>query len=196
MNHIKKVLPVSPTYTLIMDIPLWNQSYSHPKIGSCPVETLPYNSRIAFPLEESSNRVGLVCTHTHTHTHTHTYTHTYTHTRALTHTHTHTHTHTVKQVSPSTILLGAVDSTTQYSFCMCNPPFFKDREERYGGGASRSELRPPPSTFSSGTLSETVTEGGEVEFVKRIIHDSLTLRSSVRCVQKLYLYVLMEMFCC
>jgi methyltransferase len=87
----------------------------------------------------------------------------------------------VKQVSPSTILSGAVDDTVRYSFCMCNPPFFKDGEERYGGGANtRSELRPPPGTFSSGTLGETVTEGGEVEFVRKIIHDSLALRDRVR----------------
>lgn len=65
---------------------------------------------------------------------------------------------------------------------MCNPPFFKDREERYGGGATHSELRPPPGTFSSGTLGETVTAGGEVEFVKRIIRDSLTLRKRVRYI--------------
>ena len=98
-----------------------------------------------------------------------------------THIHTLTHTHTVKQVSPSTVLSGAIDGVVRYSFCMCNPPFFKDREERYGGGATtRSELRPPPGTFSSGTLGETVTEGGEVEFVRKIIHDSLALRDRVR----------------
>ena len=89
----------------------------------------------------------------------------------------------VKQVPSSTILLGAVDETVQYSFCMCNPPFFKDKEERYGGGvATRSELRPPPSTFSGGTQGETVTEGGEVTFVKRIIQESLMLKNRVRYV--------------
>ena len=79
------------------------------------------------------------------------------------------------------MLVGAVDETVQYSFCMCNPPFFRDSEERYGGGgATRSKLRPPPKTFSGGTPGEMITEGGEVEFVKRIVQDSLVLRSRVR----------------
>ena len=89
--------------------------------------------------------------------------------------------HTVKLVSESTTLLGALDTTERYSFCMCNPPFFKDNEERYGG-SSRSDHRPAPSTFSGATAGETVTEGGEEEFVKRIIRDSLVLNKGVRCV--------------
>ncbi|KAL5477747.1 hypothetical protein EMCRGX_G024585 [Ephydatia muelleri] len=56
----------------------------------------------------------------------------------------------VVQVSGDTLLLGALEDQ-QYHFCMCNPPFFGDGEER-----------------------------GEVEFVQRIIRDSLKLRTTVR----------------
>ena len=127
-----------------------------------------------------------VHTCTHTHMHAHVLTHMHTHTRTHTHTHAHTHTHlqiydcTVREVDPSTILIGATDETVQYSFCMCNPPFFKDNEDRYGGGGvPRSKPRPLPTTFSRGTVEEMITEEGEVEFVKRIVHDSLILRSRV-----------------
>ena len=78
-----------------------------------------------------------------------------------------------------TLLLGAVEGHLQYHFCMCNPPFFKDGEERYGGVA-RSGSRPLPSTVSTGDLSETITAGGEVEFVRRMIKDSLKLKMVVR----------------
>ena len=64
---------------------------------------------------------------------------------------------------------------------MCNPPFFKDNAERYGGH-SRSGRRPVAGTFSSGSRCETVTEGGEVGFVMRIVQDSIKLRTGVRCV--------------
>lgn len=82
-------------------------------------------------------------------------------------------------VLEDTLLLGAVEDGQQYHFCMCNPPFFKDGEERYGGMA-RSGSRPVPSTISTGDRSETITEGGEVEFVQRIIKDSLKLRTAIR----------------
>ena len=82
------------------------------------------------------------------------------------------------QVSGDTLLLGALEDQ-QYHFCMCNPPFFGDGEERYGGVA-RSGSRPVPSTVSTGDVCETITAGGEVVFVQRIIRDSLKLRTTVR----------------
>ncbi len=99
----------------------------------------------------------------------------------LQHTHTHTHTHTVKQVPEAVILIGAIDPSQRYSFCMCNPPFFKDRVEK-DIGQSRSGHRPPPSTVGTGSEGETVVEGGEVGFVRRMVDDSLKLRDAVRYV--------------
>ena len=78
-----------------------------------------------------------------------------------------------------TLLLGALEDQQQYHFCVCNPPFFGDGEERYGGVA-RSGSRPVPSTVNTGNEYETITAGGEVELVQRIIRDSLKLGTMVR----------------
>ena len=49
-------------------------------------------------------------------------------------------------------------------------------------GAQRTEHRPAPPTFNTGCEGETVTEGGELGFVRRIIHDSLILRTQITSV--------------
>ena len=69
---------------------------------------------------------------------------------------------------------------TEYSFTMCNPPFFKSKADKLGGEGSRSDSRPAPSTVSGGTNAETITEGGEVEFVKGIIKDSMKFGKRVK----------------
>lgn len=69
-------------------------------------------------------------------------------------------------------------NVSHYAFSMCNPPFFKSKEERLGGTSDIT--RPPPATVNSGTESETVVKGGEVQFVKRMIEDSLELRDRVK----------------
>ena len=47
-------------------------------------------------------------------------------------------------------------------------------------GSQRTARRPAPPTFSTGSEGETVVEGGEVEFVRRIINDSLVLKTKIR----------------
>lgn len=64
---------------------------------------------------------------------------------------------------------------------MCNPPFFSDETETTGN-RSRSGSRPPPSSVCTGTVIETVTAGGEVEFVGGIIEDSLELKTKIKYV--------------
>lgn len=85
----------------------------------------------------------------------------------------------VLQVTPDIILAGVVDDCIQYSFCMCNPPFYHDKEDQLGG-ASRTGHRPIPHTQNTGNEAETITKGGEVEFVRRIIVDSLSLGTNIR----------------
>ena len=70
------------------------------------------------------------------------------------------------QVDPESILLPVVlQDSRSFVFCMCNPPFFdpmtdvRDTTER--------------------TVSETFTTGGEEEFIKRMIRDSLVLKDRV-----------------
>ena len=80
-----------------------------------------------------------------------------------------------------TVLAGAVDKSPllQYSFCMCNPPFFSSLEERRAL-KSRTGHRPVPLGLPTGNECETVVDRGEVGFVKRMISDSIQLGNKIR----------------
>ncbi|KAJ7313515.1 hypothetical protein JRQ81_004956 [Phrynocephalus forsythii] len=87
----------------------------------------------------------------------------------------------VVKVPQKTLLLDALEEESEviYDFCMCNPPFFANQLEAKGVN-SRNPRRPPPSSVNTGGITEIMAEGGELEFVKRIIHDSLQLKRRLR----------------
>lgn len=87
----------------------------------------------------------------------------------------------VVKVPQKTLLMDALkeESEIVYDFCMCNPPFFANQLEAKGVN-SRNSRRPPPSSVNTGGITEIMAEGGELEFVKRIIHDSLQLKRRLR----------------
>ncbi|MBN3308322.1 MET16 methyltransferase, partial [Amia calva] len=87
----------------------------------------------------------------------------------------------VVKVPQKTLLMDALKEETAlvYDFCMCNPPFFANQLEAKGVN-SRNARRPPPSSVNTGGVTEIMAEGGELEFVKRIIHDSLQLKKRLR----------------
>lgn len=87
----------------------------------------------------------------------------------------------VVKVPKKTLLMDALKEETEivYDFCMCNPPFFANQMEAKGVN-SRNSRRPPPSSVNTGGVTEIMAEGGELEFVKRIIHDSLQLKKRLR----------------
>ncbi|ETE69825.1 Methyltransferase-like protein 16 [Ophiophagus hannah] len=87
----------------------------------------------------------------------------------------------VVKVPQKTLLLDALEEECEviYDFCMCNPPFFANQLEAKGVN-SRNPRRPPPSSVNTGGITEIMAEGGELEFVKRIIHDSLQLKKRLR----------------
>ncbi|XP_003222584.1 RNA N6-adenosine-methyltransferase METTL16 isoform X1 [Anolis carolinensis] len=87
----------------------------------------------------------------------------------------------VVKVPQKTLLLDALEEKSEviYDFCMCNPPFFANQLEAKGVN-SRNPRRPPPSSVNTGGITEIMAEGGELEFVKRIIHDSLQLKKRLR----------------
>ncbi|KAL6116211.1 mettl16 [Pungitius sinensis] len=87
----------------------------------------------------------------------------------------------VVKVPQKTLLMDALKEEPQmvYDFCMCNPPFFANQLEAKGVN-SRNSRRPPPSSVNTGGVTEIMAEGGELEFVKRIIHDSLQLKKRLR----------------
>lgn len=70
-----------------------------------------------------------------------------------------------------------VRGETRYDFCMCNPPFYESWEQV---SDSRDLKEEEPSAVCLGTESEMVTAGGEVEFVRKLISESLLLRGNVR----------------
>lgn len=87
----------------------------------------------------------------------------------------------MKQVAHDSFLQVPLqdEENKEFDFCMCNPPFFiSDFEASHG--TARSDKRPQPSGVCTGTETETVTGGGEVEFVKGIIKDSLTIKEQTR----------------
>ena len=65
----------------------------------------------------------------------------------------------IKLVSSNEIFNSILSEERNYNFTMCNPPFFK-----------------PDKDFESdlpGTVTEMLTEGGEVEFVNRMVEESI-----------------------
>lgn len=78
---------------------------------------------------------------------------------------------TLKLVNDSNLMLdGVIPNDKTFDFCMCNPPFFADEEE-----ATRTN----PHTICTGTKNELETQGGEVEFIQRMIQDSLKLKEKI-----------------
>ncbi|KAA6396406.1 MAG: putative S-adenosyl-L-methionine dependent methyltransferase [Streblomastix strix] len=64
------------------------------------------------------------------------------------------------------IILGNIKKEEQYEFCMCNPPFFEDEQERIQSGRGR---------LCVGTSLESQTQGGEIVFIRKIIQESRIL---------------------
>ncbi|KAJ5645831.1 hypothetical protein N7490_002203 [Penicillium lividum] len=62
-------------------------------------------------------------------------------------------------------------------FTMCNPPFYTSHEEMAASAEAKSHA---PSSTCTGAEVEMITAGGEVEFVKHMIDESLQLRDRVK----------------
>ncbi|XP_063967466.1 RNA N6-adenosine-methyltransferase mettl16-like isoform X1 [Lytechinus pictus] len=77
------------------------------------------------------------------------------------------------------VLNSAPSRQHLYHFTMCNPPFFGNSLEAQGIMTSRSMSRPEPKSVSTAAELEMISEGGEVEFVRRMIEESLRLRHQV-----------------
>ncbi len=66
-----------------------------------------------------------------------------------------------------------------FAFCMCNPPFYANNLEAWSGN-TRKDSRPEPNSVSTASPAESIVPGGEVNFVKRLIDDSLLLKTKIR----------------
>ncbi|KAI1352462.1 hypothetical protein F5Y01DRAFT_95223 [Xylaria sp. FL0043] len=74
-------------------------------------------------------------------------------------------------------LVPDLDGDTTVDFVMVNPPFYSSDAELQELAAQKSQ---PPHSACTGAPVEMVCEGGEVEFVERIINESLLLRGRVQ----------------
>ena len=89
---------------------------------------------------------------------------------------------TCRDVYKRQVLTSAIDRVYCYAFCMCNPPFFTSELELDTKIVSRSSSRPPPHNAPTGTITELVSPGGEIGFIRRIINDSMELKNQIRFV--------------
>ncbi|KAF9114477.1 Methyltransferase-like protein 16 [Mortierella sp. AM989] len=85
---------------------------------------------------------------------------------------------TSTQIFPSGLFK---DKEQKYHFCMCNPPFYEDEREIQEGFKAKGEL---PSAVCQGTSNEMVTSGGEVQFVKQMVHESKQLQKRISMLGK------------
>lgn len=67
-----------------------------------------------------------------------------------------------------------MDDELEYTFCMCNPPFFDE-----SGEDVVEKLKEPRNAFT-GTPNELACPGGEVAFVQRIVTESLELQQKIK----------------
>ena len=86
----------------------------------------------------------------------------------------------VKKVSEETLLMDLVEDNVTYNFCMCNPPFYTDHLEAQGVTNTRSDSRPEPHSVSTASEVESISWGGEVKFVTKMIDESLVLKNKIR----------------
>ncbi|XP_047991631.1 U6 small nuclear RNA (adenine-(43)-N(6))-methyltransferase [Leguminivora glycinivorella] len=68
------------------------------------------------------------------------------------------------------------DSGLGFDFSMCNPPFYSNIQELL---ESRSTARPPPKNGFTGSPHELITDGGELEFCRKMIQESKNHKKKV-----------------
>jgi 23S rRNA A1618 N6-methylase RlmF len=83
----------------------------------------------------------------------------------------------------SALFDGLIDRTKHYDFLMCNPPFYSDTSECQGLTNTRKPDRPSANSINTAADIESIyDQGGEVEFVKRMINESRTYSTNVRYI--------------
>ena len=84
-------------------------------------------------------------------------------------------------MNSSALFDGLIDLTKHYDFLMCNPPFFSNTLESQGLINTRKSNRSLANSVCTAANIESIyDQGGEIEFVKRMINESRTYASNVR----------------
>ncbi|XP_048509035.1 RNA N6-adenosine-methyltransferase mettl16 isoform X2 [Athalia rosae] len=84
----------------------------------------------------------------------------------------------VIRVDKGTVLRDVLpENNVCYTFTMCNPPFF-DTEETMACKLKGTRL--PPRNAPSGSKVELVVDGGETQFVSKMLEDSIELKDRIK----------------
>lgn len=87
----------------------------------------------------------------------------------------------VNQKSSGPIFNEVLKEAGVIDFCMCNPPFFSSVDDfDPSHRKNRTGKRPAPSNPITGSHDELMIEGGECEFVTKIIEESSIVRHRIR----------------
>lgn len=88
----------------------------------------------------------------------------------------------MRKVQENGALLADIvsDSDRGFDFCMCNPPFFASSEELNPLHKARRPDRPRPKNAFCAAMGEVVADGGEVNFISRLIEESQQLKQKIR----------------
>ncbi|ORX81919.1 S-adenosyl-L-methionine dependent methyltransferase [Anaeromyces robustus] len=71
-----------------------------------------------------------------------------------------------------------------YTFCMCNPPFYSSENEMEQSKELKIE---EPHSICTGSKNEMLTEGGEIQFISTLIDDSIQqYKRKRKAIKKLY----------
>jgi 23S rRNA (adenine1618-N6)-methyltransferase len=79
--------------------------------------------------------------------------------------------------------LSFLDENKTYDFTVCNPPFFNDESEAVGRS---DKIRNPTKRHKANSkntaqLDESVyDQGGEVEFIKKMIDESVLIENKIK----------------
>ena len=84
----------------------------------------------------------------------------------------------LKKVDPSDPILALQAlGIEEADFVMCNPPFYRSKEDMAEAAAIKNK---PPSAVCTGTEVEMICENGDLGFVLRMVEESTRLRDSVQ----------------
>ncbi|CAH0552197.1 unnamed protein product [Brassicogethes aeneus] len=82
----------------------------------------------------------------------------------------------VLEVKDDGLIINLVQDS-EYDFCMCNPPFFSNKEELHPFFKARTKNRPHPKNAFVASDNEVIASGGEVDFITKLINESKQLKN-------------------
>lgn len=87
----------------------------------------------------------------------------------------------VQQDDPENIFSKLTNRSESLDFCLCNPPFFTTADDSNPSNKkNRTGHRPLPHNRKTGVDCELIVDGGECDFVQKIIEESCQLKDRIK----------------